>query len=402
MLPKIIIAGFKDFSRLANQILKEIHIPIPVNIETVGLPLEIFDKSNVDLQTHFEPATILIAGDRSALLLEEKLNNVVIPVKISGFDLLEIIDRHCSSKVVRILNFKEELVQVQKVSHLLNVEIIQHQFRDLVQFHEVVEKLKEAGVTEVIGGSFVCDQMPKFGIKGISYYSKRSMIEAIHTAINFIKIYRKEMEQAALFKTIVNMNKSGIISTDRENKINVVSPSAEKLLSLKQEKILKKNIHSVIKEFQNFSTTNNSIFFKWNNKQLVAEITPVNIANDKVGNIIVVEDIQEIQKSEMKIREKINEKPLRAQYTFNDIMGSSPVIELTKKIAKKYSQVDSAILLQGESGTGKELFAQAIHNESNRRDGPFVAINCAALPESLLDSELFGYEEGHLQGRKRR
>ena len=67
--------------------------------------------------------------------------------------------------------------------------------------------------------------------------------------------------------------------------------------------------------------------------------------------------------------------------------------------AVKFSYSDSNILIHGETGTGKELFAQSIHNSSRRRKGPFVAINCAALPENLLESELFGYVEGPLPER---
>ena len=71
-------------------------------------------------------------------------------------------------------------------------------------------------------------------------------------------------------------------------------------------------------------------------------------------------------------------------------------------IAKRLAKSDSTLLLTGESGTGKELFAQAIHNESKKSNGPFVAVNFAALPENLLESELFGYEEGAFTGAKKR
>lgn len=109
---------------------------------------------------------------------------------------------------------------------------------------------------------------------------------------------------------------------------------------------------------------------------------------------------------EGKVRE-LTEKVAKLQnnesmITFDDIIGSSPEIILLKESARRFSKSNSTILIRGESGTGKEILARAIHNESNRSMGPFVAINCAAIPENLVESELFGYEEGAFTGAKKR
>ncbi|TEB15794.1 Acetoin catabolism regulatory protein [Pelotomaculum sp. FP] len=88
-------------------------------------------------------------------------------------------------------------------------------------------------------------------------------------------------------------------------------------------------------------------------------------------------------------------------YTFADIIGRSPRLQNTKRLAELASRIDSTVLLQGETGTGKEMFAQSIHHTSNRREGPFVAVNCGALPKTLIESELFGYEEGAFTGARR-
>ena len=91
----------------------------------------------------------------------------------------------------------------------------------------------------------------------------------------------------------------------------------------------------------------------------------------------------------------------KLQFTFEQIVGSSPAIESVKAEAKKAVSNSSTVLILGESGTGKELFARAIHCQSLRSDKPFIAINCASIPENLLESELFGYEEGSFTGAKK-
>ena len=100
-------------------------------------------------------------------------------------------------------------------------------------------------------------------------------------------------------------------------------------------------------------------------------------------------------------RSAINQAGMQAHYHLEDIIGSSQVMREVKELAQTYGATDSTILLTGESGTGKEMLAQAIHNLSSRRHGPFVAINCGSITESLLESELFGYVGGTFTGANR-
>ena len=128
------------------------------------------------------------------------------------------------------------------------------------------------------------------------------------------------------------------------------------------------------------------------------QYTPILVDTENSGLVIIVKNSEEILKEETKIRYSLREKGLTAKYSFSNIIGKSDIIKENIKMANKYSKVDSNVLIIGETGTGKELFAHSIHQASNRSNEPFVAINCAALPESLLESELFGYEAGSFSG----
>ena len=125
------------------------------------------------------------------------------------------------------------------------------------------------------------------------------------------------------------------------------------------------------------------------------------IRDKVVGAVATFQDVTKIMQLEQQIREKLYAKGYVANYSFDDIIGKSPAIVKTKNIAKKYAETDENILLIGESGTGKELFAQSIHNVSQRRDRPFIAVNCAELSNNLFESELFGYEEGAFTGARK-
>lgn len=136
-------------------------------------------------------------------------------------------------------------------------------------------------------------------------------------------------------------------------------------------------------------------------KQFVVTKTILSAMDKTSGYFFSFEAAAQIRKNSSNLSHKLKKQGLTARYTFNDIIYRNPAMEHLVSLAKKAAPSDYTILITGETGTGKEMFAQAIHNASNRKNGPFVAVNCAALPESLLESELFGYEEGAFTGAKR-
>lgn len=139
-----------------------------------------------------------------------------------------------------------------------------------------------------------------------------------------------------------------------------------------------------------------------NRKEVVVNVSPI-IVNDKLlGSVGVIRDISEIKRL---TEELLNTKRLlnraAAKYTFQDIVGNSAEINNAIKVARQYAETNATVMLTGESGTGKELFAHAIHHAGSRANRPFIRVNCAALTETLLESELFGYVEGAFTGAKK-
>lgn len=134
----------------------------------------------------------------------------------------------------------------------------------------------------------------------------------------------------------------------------------------------------------------------------ILDKVPLCISNTQIGYYVTLQDEVVIKDMEISLNKKLIEKGLFAKYTFNDIRRSCPVMTEAVELAKKAAVTEYNILITGESGTGKELFAQSIHNYSNRKDKPFIGVNCAAIPESLLESELFGYEEGAFTGASKK
>ena len=139
-----------------------------------------------------------------------------------------------------------------------------------------------------------------------------------------------------------------------------------------------------------------------NRKEVVVNVTPLFVKGQFQGSVGVIHDISEIERLARELEDTRRLlRYVKAKYTFDDIAGSSKLMQVAIDQARKVSTTRATVLLNGQSGTGKELFAHAIHNSSDRKDASFISVNCAALPESLLESELFGYVEGAFTGARR-
>ena len=207
-------------------------------------------------------------------------------------------------------------------------------------------------------------------------------------------------------RILVNMMDIGIVITDIVGKIYLSNKRANYLLKSKSEIFKGFNISEILPEINNLIKSNgitakNSEVIRINGNNLIINSTPIITNSEASGNIITIDNFSDVEKRQHTLRTKITGCGHNAQYDFSDIIGESEIIKNTKDVALRMAKSDSSILITGESGTGKELFAQSIHNNSYRKNYHFVAINCSALPENLLESELFGYEEGAFSGAKK-
>lgn len=137
-------------------------------------------------------------------------------------------------------------------------------------------------------------------------------------------------------------------------------------------------------------------------KEVLVNAAPITVDGELRGSVAVIHDISEISKlsSELKHAKDII-RSLEAKYTFEDIIGKDTLLIAAVDKARKAAEIPITVLLRGESGTGKEIFAHSIHNASERKYRKFIRVNCSAIPETLLESELFGYEEGAFTGAKK-
>ena len=206
-------------------------------------------------------------------------------------------------------------------------------------------------------------------------------------------------------QSIIDVLDEAIISIDAENKITSLNSAAITLLNIPKENALHQDVHDIFKEIpedDSYFKGNNDLIVTINNNQIYLSYIP--LSNDKTNTgILKLSKVQDIQKNEEQVRKMIYQKNKGhvAKYYFKDILTECQSMETIINDSKFFAQTDSTILITGESGTGKEMLAQSLHNHSSRANKPFIAVNFAALPSNLIESELFGYEEGAFTGAKK-
>ncbi len=275
--------------------------------------------------------------------------------------------------------------EVQLVpSYMEEVIDIGHRFIDISTFIQILTKLN-------IDDKDITERLIKYTEEVISLDS------GVNHAYKNLTVENDEL------KSIIGLSKNGMILISNEGNIKVCNESIKNILDIKDD-IVGLNIddindNEVVKVLKLKSPKDEVVKFK--DKYITVNKHIINSFGKEIGRYFCIHEITYIKKLEQNLSKMLRGKGQVARYTFDDIKTNSNNMENTKKLAKKIAKSDYTVLITGESGTGKELLAQSIHNESNRCNQPFIAINCAAMPENLLESELFGYEEGAFTGALR-
>lgn len=209
----------------------------------------------------------------------------------------------------------------------------------------------------------------------------------------YVNISNKSIKLTRILKDIIDNSEEGIIYVNTKNEVLVYNKVSMKILGFSED-ITGKNIYDMFPNINNELTliNDNEIFIS--NKKIYSK-------NELMGYTIILETSSIIDKLDEERRKKKKQNVNSARYTFEDMIGNNQRVLKMINLSKKISKSNSTVLIQGESGTGKEILAQAIHNESTRKNNKFIAINFSALSENLLESELFGYEEGAFTGAKK-
>jgi transcriptional regulator, propionate catabolism operon regulatory protein len=352
---------------------------------------------------------IIIARGVTCLALKKNMPNMsVIEIAVTGYDIIRAIDeckRKYNPRKIAVIGMESMTFGADSLSEIMGVDIVTFKIENEEESIRAIEKARENGADAIVSGLMTYHIAKSMGLNCVWIYTgKEAVRQAIKEAVNAASVIRNERTKSELLTIILENAKEAIIAVDRESKITAFNKAAYKSLNIPASRNVKgSQINNILPGLDLTRVIKNGeeetgIIDNINDTMIISNRVPIKAGTYKAGAVITFQNVDKIQEIESKIRKELNSKGLIAKYSFGNIVGSSTTLSRAIQTAFKYSQVDSNILIIGETGTGKELFAQSIHNASSRRLEPFVAVNCAALPENLLESELFGYVEGAFSG----
>lgn len=272
-------------------------------------------------------------------------------------------------------------------------------------YRAAAAQAKLDGVRVLVGGYDETRYAESEGMaRALVSSGEEELSEALREAMKIVTQIQAEAQKSEELKTLLDIIGDALLMFDNQGKLVQMNKKAHKILQDSAkigqplgEGQLKNSVESVLES----GKSKNYDLLEYGGSKYMCDILRIGSGHKSGGAVAKLQSVEYVQSMEQSARARLAERGLTAAYSFSDIVGSSAKIQEAIHKAKRYSQTQSTILITGESGTGKELFAQGIHNYSPRAHGPFVAINCATLPESLLESELFGYSEGAFTGAKR-
>lgn len=397
-----LITPYPELGDLFKELAEKEHCRLHV-IEAGG-------ESAASIARRLSPETCDVALSRSLTVdvIRKNTSVPVVSIDFTALDLLRVLLPY-RGRIRRAAFFRygAALAGLPDVAAALGFDLRECLFESKSDMRLQLLRLDPAEVDLVIGGTYVPELAEPLGFTTLQIIDEKdAAARALREAVSIARARRTERQRTARLSTILNTIEEGIVVLNEYGQVNLINPSAERLLQCRSEEVLNKNIRTVMPGL--FPSGADAAHSPERGRvqdvrgnTLVVNRMPILFQGGCVGTVCSLSDAGHIQKMGARLRDRLRSRGFVARYAFDDIRTRSPKMRQIKELGRLYASTDANLIIYGESGTGKELFAQSVHAASPRAHRPFVAVNCAAIPEGLLESELFGYEEGAFTGARR-
>lgn len=390
MMPILFLAPFNNMAELAATISKEMGLTFFIDTSR--------DREAVEVVQKYPNIEVIISRGGIAEEVKPLDRLTVIEITMSVNDLLSVVSKLTSIGVrkIGIVSRTNIFDGVTGEFHISQTDIHIRSCQDEAEIKETVMNLHRQGFEAIIGCRAAYETAKGCGMAAeILESSATSIRRAIEEAVRIVRAKEREKLQTAQLKAIIDNIQEGVIAVTGTRQISFCNNVARRVCAMDGQELTYNGIRELLQrrgQEKIVSINGNNVF---------SRVIPLEFNNKNNGDVITFHEVSSIQASERKIRFSSYQKGLYAKNTFSDIIGQSEVLKKVMDKAKTYSLYDSNLLIYGETGTGKEVFAQSVHNESNRNKGPFVSVNTASIPPGLLESELFGYVDGAFTGARK-
>lgn len=403
-LPQIVAVGFRRINKMLQGLAPEFAHQAQVTVLDVGFEQAV---SRIRALQSQRPVDVVVAAGANGGYLRQHLDTPVVLVKVGGFDVMQALAQaQRISPRVGLVTYEGMAPDLSPFAELFELGLVQRSYRTEDEAVQQVRELREQGVGVVVGSGTVADVADQMGLTGLFLYSQDAVREALHDAVEVARASRIELAKRERLNAILSHLSDGVIAVDAAERVQTLNPAMAQWLGVVPEQWLGRRLSEVCPELTLQPTLRLGVqeleqIVRVRGKTLIVSRMPIHEQGVLTGAVLSGQDPINIQRVDRHLRTRFKPHAVGSRYELSQFTGESVAAQLLRDMARRAALSQATVLILGESGTGKELVAQGIHAASDRRDLPFVAVNCAAMSEHLLESELFGYEEGAFTGARK-
>ncbi|CAE6785988.1 Anaerobic nitric oxide reductase transcription regulator NorR [Paraburkholderia nemoris] len=346
---------------------------------------------------------VVIAGGSNGAYLKTRVSVPVVLIGPTGFDVMHALARaRRDGARVALVTHGDTPDEVRRFIAAYDIDVTFASYQSAQDAESVVLDLRDRGIQAVVGPGLIADLAANAGMGAVFLYSRASVRAAFDTALEVAQATRRETVRRQRLDNLLQHLRDGVVALDAQGRVEAMNQRLASVLGIDAAQAVGRALLDLAPDLAgSLPEADGDTFCTVRGASYVVHRGPLASSSSAAGTVLTFQESRAVERLDRTLRSRQRVQQFSARYQLGDIVGVSDSIERVRTLVQRYAKSDATVLILGESGTGKEMVAQSMHQLSARRDFAFVAINCGAFPEALLESELFGYEEGAFTGARK-
>ena len=346
---------------------------------------------------------VVVAGGANGAYLKSRVAVPVVLINPTGFDVMHALARaRRESASVALVTHGETPEEVRRFAAAYGIDVIFASYQSAEDAEHCVLDLRDRGVGAVVGPGLVTDLAARAGMEAVFLYSRASVRAAFDMALEVAQATRSEALRRQRLDNLLQHMRDGVVALDAQGKVEAINRRLATVLGIDAASAVGCSLLELAPDIAAaLPDADGDALGSVRGVSYVVHRGPLATHGAAAGTVLTFQESRAVERLDRTLRSTQRTQQFTARYRLDDLIGESESMQRVRTLVQRYAKSTATLLILGESGTGKEMVAQSMHHLSARRDFAFVAINCGAFPEALLESELFGYEEGAFTGARK-
>ncbi|WP_010090135.1 propionate catabolism operon regulatory protein PrpR, partial [Burkholderia ubonensis] len=345
---------------------------------------------------------VIVAAGSNGSFLKTRAPVPVVVVTPTGFDVMQALARaRRDASRIALVSVGETPPEVRRFVAAYGLDVEFASYQSAQEAETCVHDLRDRGIETIVGPGLVTDLAASAGMGAVFLYSHASVRKAVDTALEVAYATHAEALRRQRLDNLLQHLRDGVVALDARGRVEAINERLALALGVEPAAAVGRALVDLTPELRTLRGDDGDALATVRGVRYVVHRGPLVDRGVTSGSVLTFQESRAVERLDRALRSQPGTQQFAARYTLDDVVGASAPMTRVRDLVRRYAKSDATVLVLGESGTGKEMIAQSLHALSARRSYPFVAINCGAFPEALLESELFGYEEGAFTGARR-